>query len=336
MRGKTRLRKRDALAILTAGVLFLAGLFFGAQWLEKQTANPEPRGEYTLPPEEERITVNGAVYRLKKNLTTILLMGIDIDGGSEHVPSYLRYLSGGQADFLRVVVIDPGEKTVSQLEIDRDTMTPITVLGILGDEVGTRTTQICLSHGFGDGKEQSCELTAKAVSQLLQVPISNYIAMNLNGISVLNDALGGVTVTLTDDFSHLDPAMTQGTTLTLRGKQAEIFVRSRMTVGIGTNEARMARQQQYVSQLMELLNSRIREDREFAGTLLDTLSPYLITSMSRAGIINEAWKAKDHDRLPLIRLPGVHRVGEDGYMEFYADEDALRQTVLDVFYQKAQ
>lgn len=44
-----------------------------------------------------------------------------------------------------------------------------------------------------------------------------YVAMNMDGISELNDLAGGVTVTLEDDFSSIDPAMTKGTTLTLPG-----------------------------------------------------------------------------------------------------------------------
>lgn len=46
--------------------------------------------------------------------------------------------------------------------------------------------------------------------------IDFYVAMNMDGISELNDLAGGVTVTLEDDFSSIDPAMTKGTTLTLQ------------------------------------------------------------------------------------------------------------------------
>lgn len=47
--------------------------------------------------------------------------------------------------------------------------------------------------------------------------IDFYLEMSLDGISVLNDLAGGVTVTLEDDFSAEDPAMTRGTTLSLHG-----------------------------------------------------------------------------------------------------------------------
>ena len=66
-----------------------------------------------------------------------------------------------------LLVIDANEKTITSIQIDRDTMAEITILGVLGNEVGTRKAQICLSHGFGDGKDQSCKLTQDAVSKLL-------------------------------------------------------------------------------------------------------------------------------------------------------------------------
>src|SRR5699024_12834204 len=63
-------------------------------------------------------------------------------------------------------------------------LTPITILGVLGNPSGMRTAQISLSHGFGDGGAQSCELTVEAVSNLLLgEKIDFYVAMNLDGIS---------------------------------------------------------------------------------------------------------------------------------------------------------
>jgi hypothetical protein len=53
-------------------------------------------------------------------------------------------------------------------------------------------------------------------------------------------------------------------------------------------------------------------------------------------MINEAWTSRDYTRKPLVEIPGTHRIGEDGYMEFHADEDALEQIVLDLFYQKVK
>ena len=280
------------------------------------------------------IELDGVTYRQRKDVTTILLMGIDTESENSAVQGYRN---GGQADFLRLLVIDSTNKSITQIQIDRDTMTPITVLGVLGNKSGVRTAQICLSHGFGDGRNQSCELTVEAVSNLLfGIPIDFYVAMNLDGISTLNDMMGGVTVTLEDDFSALDAAMTPGTTLTLMGDQAEIYVRSRRNIGIGTNEARMARQELYVSQLASLLYERMGEDKEFAGVLYDDLSPFLTTNLSRGRLINEVWAARDYERTAIVRPDGIHEVGEDGFMQFYIDEAALQQIVINLFYEEVK
>ena len=234
-------------------------------------------------------------------------------------------------------MIDSGAGTVSQIEIDRDTMTPITILGVLGNRSGVRTTQICLAHSFGDGRAQSCELTAEAVSNLLMgTRIDHYVAMNLDGIPVLNDWAGGVTVTLEDDFSALDSEMTAGTTLTLTGEQAEFYVRSRMSVGVGTNEARMERQEDYIARLTEQLNERLSESEEEIGALYDALEPYLTTDMSRGRLINLLWNARGYTCTALLEPEGSHEIGSDGFMEFHPDDSALKAMVLDLFYTKAE
>lgn len=328
---KNRLRFILAL-VVTA--LVLTALYQGGRWLEKRNQKPEARGDYRQRYDYEKLfEYDGASYRLRKNLTTLLVMGIDRPSGEEAA----GYRNGGQADFLRLVVIDHGNKRVTQLAIDRDTMTPITILGVMGNRSRVRTAQISLSHGFGDGRAESCELTSEAVSNLLfDTPIDFYVAMNLDGISALNDLVGGVTVTLADDFSALDPTMTPGTTLTLHGEQAEYYVRTRRSIGIGTNEARMARQEEYLSQLFALLDERQRDDKDFIGTLYDALSAYLVTDLSRGQMINEAWSARAYDRDTLVRLEGTHRVGSDGFMQFYADEASLQKTVVELFYEKME
>lgn len=319
--------------ILLAVIALLVLGYKAGRWLETRNANPETRGDAQLRLSyEPTIEVDKVTYRQKKNVTAILLMGIDRD--SEAVVS--GYRNGGQADFLELIVIDDSSKKLTRIQIDRDTMTPITVLGVLGDRSGVRTSQICLSHGFGDGGVQSCELTVEAVSNLLlDVPIDEYIAMNLDGISVLNDAVGGVTVTLEEDFSGLDPTMTSGSTLTLQGEQAELYVRSRMSIGVGTNEARMERQQDYISQLSELLNERICNDKAFVGSLYDVLEPYIVTDISRGLMINKAWAARDYER-SVVKLEGTYQIGADGFMQFYADEKMIQNTVLELFYQKVE
>ena len=316
--------------ILLIAVLLVTLFFFVLEWLVSLNASPEARGDHTQRyAYEDMITEDGTTYR-PRDLCTILLIGVDRD--SDAVISGFR--NGGQADFLQLIVIDQAEKKVHRLQIDRDTMTPITVLGVLGNKSGMRTAQISLSHGFGDGKTQSCEFTVEAVSNLLLgFPIDFYIAINMDGISVLNDLLGGVTVTLEDDFSALDPQMVLGATLTLMGEQAEYYVRGRRNIGAGTNEARMARQEKYIERLTDQLSIRISQSKDFIGEVYDQVSPYMLTNMSKGRLINEVWNAREYDRTPLIKPMGEHFVGSDGFMQFHIDETELQQIVMSLQYE---
>ena len=294
-----------AVAALLAVLAVVLVLYGGGRWLEKRAEKPETRTQ--LPQaDQETVEVDGVTYRKKSRLTTILVMGVDHDTQDSY-----EYRKAGQADFLRLVVLDDADEPV--------------------------TEQICLGYAFGDGRQTSCEVTVEAVENLLGgQEIDQYLAMGLDGISTLNDLAGGVTVTLEDDFSAIDPAMTKGTTLTLRGEQAETYVRSRRSVGVGTNEARMARQESYIRQLSVQLDEKLQKDQNFAVDAYDALQPYLTTSMAKGQLVNEAWAAKDYTRLDTIKPDGTYQVGEDGFMEFYPDADALQQAVLQLFYEKVE
>ena len=316
-------------AALAVVVLAAVLLFFGVSWMEKRSQKPEIRTE--LPQaEQETVELNGHTYKKRDGLTTILAIGVDHETQETYA-----YRKAGQADFLRLIVLDSKNKTVQQLQIDRDTITPVTVLGVLGDRYEPVTEQICIGYGFGDGRQTSCEVTVEAVENLLGgQKIDQYLSMGLDGISTLNDLVGGVEVTLEDDFSAIDPSMTKGTTLTLHGDQAEVFVRTRRSIGVGTNEARMARQEQYIQKLSTQLADAVQADQNFASTAYDAMEPYLYTNIPRGQLVNEVWAAKDYQRLDTIKPDGEHEIGADGFMEFYPDAASLQQAVLQLLYEK--
>lgn len=320
-----------AVAALLAVLAVVLVLYGGGRWLEKRAEKPETRTQ--LPQaDQETVEVDGVTYRKKSRLTTILVMGVDHDTQDSY-----EYRKAGQADFLRLVVLDDADKTVQQLQIDRDTITPVTVLGLLGDRYEPVTEQICLGYAFGDGRQTSCEVTVEAVGNLLGgQTIDQYLAMGLDGISTLNDLAGGVTVTLEDDFSAADPAMTKGATLTLQGDQAEIFVRRRMDIGEGTNEARMVRQEEYLAQLSAQLESRVQQDQQFTAQVYDALQPYLVTDLAKGQLVNEVWAAKDDTVEPAIALEGEHKVAEDGFTEFYPTEASIQKAVLTLFWEPVE
>ncbi len=323
---------RHPVLLVTLLILLAAGLFYGAVLLDRQSQLPETRGTYTGSydaVEANQITVDGKDYREKNGITTLLMMGVDKPSSEESI----GYQNGGQADFLRLLVIDENEKKVTQIPIDRDSMAEVTILSFLGKERGTRVLQVCLAHGFGDGKELSCQMEAKAVSRLLLgTDIDYYMALNLDGITVLNDFVGGVEVTLADDFTMLDPEMKAGTTLTLHGMQAQYYTRSRFTINDGTNEYRMVRQQDYIEKLTDKIYPMLRTDKNYVISMYDALEDYLVSDLKKGRLVNLIWGIRDYT-LTTQPLSGEHIEGEGGFIEYWLDEPSLQELILDLFYE---
>ena len=333
---RKRLSRTAIAAVLVCTALLYAGLLLGVQTignrLEQRDA-VESIGSLEGRFASEALTMQygGRTWTYRgRELTNLLLIGVDWEESENTVSR--RY--AGQADFLFLITIDRENKIVSTLQLDRDTMADIRVYGPFGDYTGIQKTQICLSHAYGKSDAQNCENTVWAVSRLLGgIPIDGYITLDMSGITALNDALGGVTVTLKEDFSALDPEMTKGATLTLRGMQAEIFVRSRMDVGDGTNVSRMQRQHTFIRSAEELLVQRMNEDMGYAGTLYDALAGHMTTNIERGWLINKAYECRDYRRPETKTLAGGHRIGADGFMEFHADEDALNALLTEMCFE---
>ncbi|MDR1600480.1 MAG: LCP family protein [Oscillospiraceae bacterium] len=334
---------RKSLILTIAGIVVAAvalALAYGyARNLEISSYPATEMKGYTSPANAfaRRVAYKDKEYIYKSDITTILFMGIDKTGAPVEENLLYKYISGGQADFLMLFVIDHDERKISRLMIDRDTIVDITIVGMLGNIMGTRLDRIALSHGYGVGGQQSAEFTVEAVSKwLMGIGVDYYVAMNLDGIPLLNDSVGGVTVTLNEDLTQFEPTFEKGATVTLHGEQTVWFVRSRMTIGEGTNEARMVRQRIYLNALADNIGDKIHADVNWIDKLFDALKDALVSNMSRGRMVNEAYKAMTYEAGPLYTLPGEHTLEADGFVAFWPDEEALTQWVLDTFTEEAQ
>lgn len=321
------------LLLLGAFVLALYLLYQGGRWLESRLEPAQARIAYTPAEDGEApLLIGGLPYRRRAEVTTVLLMGVDQSDQNRHE----GYRSGGQADFLCLLAVDHGSCRITPVLIDRDAMAEITILDIFGHASGTRQAQICLAYSFGDGGEKSCELAAEAVSGLLcGVPVDFYVAVDLDGITALNRAIGGVSVTLEEDLSELHPDMTQGSTLRLTDEQAYLFVRSRRIVGDGTNLARMRRQQQYLTGAAAVIMAQLQKDSAFADDLYSAMQPYMVTSMNRGRAVNELWAVRGYELSEPVWLQGQHRTGTGGFTEFHVDSSSTEELIIQLLMEQA-
>ena len=278
----------------------------------------------------------GERYKRTPGVTTILVAGIDRERDARQGVSTSRYRNGGQADFLLLLAVDHTHRQIHQLQIDRDAMTEVSVLGVYGQETGTRVMQICLAHSYGANGEENARYTVKAVRGLMGgIDIDDYYMLDYGAVPVLNDALGGVTVTVPDDMTSVNPRWAKGSVVTLAGDEAETFVRTRKTVGEGTNEERMRRQNAFMHSAVSALREQLARRAEFGGQLIASLREHVATSLSDQRLLETMQGAVDYEVLPVEYLDGEYKVGESGYMEFHAGEDSAERWIMRHLYTKA-
>ena len=322
---------KAAIIVLAAIVLLTAGILILRRMEEDEYA--ETRGTMTEGfGQLKTVEWNGRTYREKPAVTTLLIAGTD-RSGDEDATGVKQYRSGSPADFLMLVAIDHTGKQVHQLQIDRDTMTDVMILGVFGNEVGTKVLQICLSHNYGGTPEDNAKYTVRAVQNLMDgLEIDGYYMIDYSAVPALNDALGGVTVHMDFDMTSVNPAWTEGATVTLHGKDAEHFVRSRMTVGQGTNRERMVRQAEFMRQAIKKMRQKVGEDLEFGEGLLKSLEEISTTNMTSKRLAEELVQMKDYEILEVDHPAGEYQIGEDGYVEFHMEEGAAVEWVLEHLY----
>jgi LCP family protein required for cell wall assembly len=230
-----------------------------------------------------------------------------------------------------LLIFDETNEVCNVLHLNRDTMLEMPVLGIGGRKAGTYFGQLALAHTYGNGLEDSCENSREAVSDFLYgLRIDYYVSMNMDAIAILNDAVGGVTVNVTQDFSNVDPSIGMGP-VTLMGQQAIHYVRTRKGVGDQLNLSRIERHKVYLDAFAEAFRAKREREPEFIMEAYEAVAPYLVTDCSGNAITGMVDRYSDYTIGEVISPEGENVVGQE-YMEFYVNEEALDALILRLFY----
>lgn len=320
---KREMIQKAVYACMILILLFVIG-YSGLQILESTVLYPEQQTEPTGV--SKTVLWNGAPYYPRQDITIILLLGIDENGPVRDSGSYNNT---GEADVVTLLICDETNEQIRLLNLNRDTMMEIPVLGIGGRPAGSITGQLALAHTYGSGLEDSCENTRTAVSNFLNgIRIDHYISMNMDAIPILNDAVGGVRVTVTDDFSAIDPAIPLGEHV-LQGNQAMTFIRSRKNLGDQLNISRMERQEAYLKAFLPAITEKNSDS--FVMSVYEQVSPYLVTDCS-ANMISSMLRRYGGYTLTDFVSPAGENVRGEQYYEFYPDEEQLNALIIELFY----
>lgn len=336
-----KISKRGISAVVSL-ILVLALLGGGAaiagKLLEKTpvadgTADETVKGKESILP-SKKIKLLGETYSYDHQIESYLLLGTDASGNEE---AEGEAYEGSMADVLCVLVLDKTAKTYALLQLNRDTITKVDLMTRDGECNATAELQLCTAHWYGGNKTMSCENTVTAVSRMLGgVSMNGYVALSMQHITFLNHLVGGVTVTIEDDFSAEDASLVMGETITLTDEQAEHYIRARMGVGDGENLSRMRRQRQYLTAFAAKAKEQLGGDAKQTLSMAQDILAMSTTDLTEKKLSGIADMLYQYENLGIYTIDGTSALGMrlgDGleHAEYYLDDQSLVDTLTELY-----
>lgn len=252
----------------------------------------------------------------------ILLLGTDLRGG-ENTEIAGAGDGGMRSDTTMLVHISGDRSRIEVVSIPRDSLVEIPSCELPdGSESGASYGMFNSAFTIGGGAEEDLTYAAacaiSAVQSLTDVPVTNHMVVQMDGVVDVVDALGGVRMCLPEPLVQ-DPAYGRfelpAGEQTLDGRQAIGFLRARHGTGLGLEQGsdltRIARQQAFVDSLVrQVLDQNVvtnspqlyRTIRAVLGAI--SADPSLADPAALAGL---AFSIRDIDpaRIVFTELPVV-------------------------------
>ena len=319
-----------AAALLCIVVLSAGGFFLLHSQKEQSRLHVTAGNSVDMKGGYRTITWKDKEYQYNSLITTVLYAGLD---STDPLKASETYSNKARADSISVVILD---KKMSILALNRDTMTEIRRYTRTGEDMGTYVSHLGYAYSYGDGGEVSCDDLKEAVENLLGISIDEYAVTNQSSITSINDLVGGVTVTVpNDDLAAMYPELKKGAVVTLDDSNVKDFLQHRDTAADFSNEGRIERQQAYVTAYVDLLKNRLASEPDQLWQEIGQMNDYLQTSITKNKYLSLArlLEKVSFTVADYYRPTGKDSAGEL-HDEFYVDEDALRQLVIDLFYEE--
>ena len=221
-----------------------------------EETEPEPTPEEDAvvenPEEEEQFDDNIDSYLIDKraevaNMRHLLLIGIDARPGE----------TTGRSDTMIIVTLDPDGNVIKLTSIMRDLYVEIP---------GRKNNRINATYVFGGP-----ELLMETIELNFGVHIDHYIAVNFSMLGKLIDSIGGLTLTVENEYymrrinavikqdnrvlgiDRNDQLLTEPGEQLMTGKQAQAYARYRYGTADG-DFGRTVRQREIITKIFEKLN----------------------------------------------------------------------------------
>ncbi|MEI3477884.1 MAG: LCP family protein [Bilophila sp.] len=195
---------------------------------------------------------------------------------------------------------------------------------------GKSKDHISLSYAYGDGGYESCELAENAVSELLYgLPIDGYCALNMDGLPVLTDSVGGVTVTVPNDsLAEVDPGYAKGAVVTLKVKQTVCSIQK---YGDQPERDRTYGAPAGIWRSIGEALKKASADKALVTDLYKAIEPYMVTNMGKSRFVDLTESVSEGKKVNRWTIPGEGIQGKE-YDEYVVDDDALYEKTVETFY----
>lgn len=293
-----------------------------------------------VPGEADPFIYEDKVYAYNHDLINILCMGID---SYESLEKDAAQSERGQADAVYLISLNTKTRDVKVLSIPRDIMVPIEIYDASGKRIATQSAQLTLQYAYGKSEKESCKLMSQRVSDLLgNIPIHRYCALNFNAIPYMNDAVGGIEVTMDPNYVDASLATTSpdfrpGNTVLLQGGMSLNYLHIRDITTYASAAERMERQKNYIRKYIEKAKVMIKQEPKIIFQMYKVLDVNMITDINNTELLSLATYLKNmkFEADDIVSLNGTRIKGEK-YEEVYIDDEETRKVLTEVFFEEVQ
>lgn len=279
------------------------------------------------------IKYGGKTYLLNEDVMSVVFVGYN-QGEVGESDNYM-------GDAIYIIAIDANTGKTTVIGVSRDTMLDVNIYSADGEFIDTEKTQLAYAYSYGNDKVKGGQNVNTALSRLFfGLPFNNYFAIDLDALKDLNDAIGGVTLTSLMEFysEYYGATVLEGEEITLHGKDAETYIRSRDIEALDSNNARMDRQQQYIKAFLSSIIPAAKKDIGTVTNLYGVVSDNADTTLDLPKITYLATtaltKMRSSNEIEYLRLSGKIKEGE--HAEMYLDDKDVLETMLKVFYKPVE
>ena len=214
----------------------------------------------------------------------ILILGTDSrDGAENSAIGGANEVGNHQADTTMIAHISANREFIDLISIPRDSMVSVSSCETSKGTIPARSNVMFNSifaeaYNLGDDLSSAATCTLKAVNELTGLDISQFITVDFSGLKNMIDALDGVDVCISKDFSDTNSNLSLSRGLNhLNGTDATQYARTRYGLGDGSDVMRTVRQQYLIKMLIrEALKQNILTNfnklYQLANTALQSLN----------------------------------------------------------------